>query len=95
MNQKKHQSITFRVATSFVLLFSLIATPQAAQASASEKAADNANPTAQQESNNKIKILDKKPKVEDIKKQNKPNRIITNINGNPQSEMGFSWYNIR
>lgn len=92
MNQKKHQSIAFRAATSFVLLFSLIATPQAAQASSSEKEADNANPTAQQESNNKIKILDKKPKVEEIKKQNKPNRIITNINGNPQSEMGFSWY---
>ncbi|MGW7931298.1 purple acid phosphatase family protein [Staphylococcus xylosus] len=92
MNQKKHQAIAFRVATSFVLLFSLIATPQAAQASSLEKAADNANPTAQQESNNKIKILDKKPKVEEIKKQNKPNRIITNINGNPQSEMGFSWY---
>ncbi len=35
MNQKKHQSITFRAATSF-LLFSLIATPQAAQASSSE-----------------------------------------------------------
>ncbi|WP_326035043.1 purple acid phosphatase family protein [Staphylococcus xylosus] len=84
--------MTFRAATSFVLLFSLIATPQAAQASSSEKAADNANPTAHQESNNKIKILDKKPKVEEIKKQNKPNRIITNINGNPQSEMGFSWY---
>lgn len=92
MNQKKHQSIAFRAATSFVLLFSLIATPQAAHASGSEKAADHANPTAQQDSNNKIKLLDKKPKVEDIKKQNKPNRIITNINGNPQSEMGFSWY---
>lgn len=92
MNQKKHQSIVFRAATSFVLLFSLIATPQAAHASGSEKAADHANPTAQQDSNNKIKLLDKKPKVEDIKKQNKPNRIITNINGNPQSEMGFSWY---
>ena len=92
MNQKKHQSIAFRAAASFVLLFSLIATPQAAHASGSEKAADHANPTAQQDSNNKIKLLDKKPKVEDIKKQNKPNRIITNINGNPQSEMGFSWY---
>ncbi|MFQ3844679.1 metallophosphoesterase family protein [Staphylococcus pseudoxylosus] len=92
MNQKKHQSIAFRAATSFVLLFSLIATPQAAHASESEKAADHANPTAQQDSNNKIKLLDKKPKVEDIKKQNKPNRVITNINGNPQSEMGFSWY---
>ncbi|RQM84118.1 serine/threonine protein phosphatase [Staphylococcus xylosus] len=92
MNQKKHQSIAFRAATSFVLLFSLIATPQATHASGSEKAADHANPTAQQDSNNKIKLLDKKPKVEDIKKQNKPNRIITNINGNPQSEMGFSWY---
>lgn len=92
MNQKKHQSIAFRAAASFVLLFSLIATPQAAHASESEKAADHANPTAQQDSNNKIKLLDKKPKVEDIKKQNKPNRMITNINGNPQSEMGFSWY---
>ncbi|MEB6061257.1 metallophosphoesterase family protein [Staphylococcus pseudoxylosus] len=92
MNQKKHQSIAFRAAASFVLLFSLIATPQAAHASESEKAADHANPTAQQDSNNKIKLLDKKPKVEDIKKQNKPNRTITNINGNPQSEMGFSWY---
>ncbi len=51
-----------------------------------QKAADNANPTAQQESNNKIKILDKKPKVEEIKKQNKPNRIITNINGNPSQK---------
>lgn len=92
MNQKKHQSIAFRTAASFVLLFSLIATPEAAHASGSGEATDNANPTAQQENNNKIKLLDKKPKVEDIKKQNKPNRIITNINGNPQSEMGFSWY---
>ncbi|WP_039067971.1 purple acid phosphatase family protein [Staphylococcus shinii] len=92
MNQKKHQSIAFRTAASFVLLFSLIAIPEAAHASGSGEATDNANPTAQQENNNKIKLLDKKPKVEDIKKQNKPNRIITNINGNPQSEMGFSWY---
>lgn len=90
-HMKKHQSIAFRAATSFVLLFSLIITPQTAQASGAGKPADNTT-TTQQENDNKIKLLDKKPEVADIKKQNKPNRVITNINGNPQTEMGFSWY---
>ena len=90
-HMKKHQSIAFRAATSFVLLFSLIITPQTAQASGAGKPADNTT-TTQQENDNKIKLLDKKPEVADIKKQNKPNRVITNINGNPQTEMGFIWY---
>lgn len=85
-HMKKHQSIAFRAATSFVLLFSLIITPQTAQASGAGKPADNTT-TTQQENDNKIKLLDKKPEVADIKKQNKPNRVITNINGNPQTEM--------
>ncbi|PTH29790.1 purple acid phosphatase family protein [Staphylococcus arlettae] len=90
MIQKKYQSTALRAATSFVLLFSLIITPETSTANASANTEPNA--TSQQQSNNKIKLLDSKPEVADIPKHNKPNRIITNINGNPQSEMGFSWY---
>ncbi|ERF48713.1 MULTISPECIES: purple acid phosphatase family protein [Staphylococcus] len=90
MIQKKHQSTALRAATSFVLLFSLIISPETSTANASANTEPNA--TSQQQSNNKIKLLDSKPEVADIPKHNKPNRIITNINGNPQSEMGFSWY---
>lgn len=90
MIQKKRQSTALRAATSFVLLFSLIISPETSTANASANTEPNA--TSQQQSNNKIKLLDSKPEVADIPKHNKPNRIITNINGNPQSEMGFSWY---
>src|SRR5699024_11039048 len=90
MIQKKHQSTALRAATSFVLLFSLIISPETSTANASANTEPNA--TSQQQSNDKIKLLDSKPEVADIPKHNKPNRIITNINGNPQSEMGFSWY---
>ncbi|MCD8841115.1 metallophosphoesterase family protein [Staphylococcus arlettae] len=90
MIQKKRQSTALRVATSFVLLFSLIITPETSTANASANTEPNA--TSQQQSKDKIKLLDSKPEVADIPKHNKPNRIITNINGNPQSEMGFSWY---
>ncbi len=76
MNQKKHQSIAFRTAAGLVLLFSLIATPEAAHASGSGEATDNANPTAQQENNNKIKLLDKKPKVEDIKSKTNRTELL-------------------
>ena len=90
MKQKKHQSNALRAATRFVLLFSLIISPETSTANASANTEPNA--TSQQQSNDKIKLLDSKPEVADIPKHNKPNRIITNINGNPQSEMGFSWY---
>ena len=56
MIQKKHQSTALRAATSFVLLFSLIISPETSTANASANTEPNA--TSQQQSNNKIKLLE-------------------------------------
>lgn len=39
-----------------------------------------------------IEMVDEKPAVAEIAKNDKPNRVITSIKGNPASQMAFNWY---
>ena len=41
---------------------------------------------------NEIELLESKPKVAEVEANNVPNRIITTLNGDTQTQMGFNWY---
>ncbi|WP_236253513.1 purple acid phosphatase family protein [Carnobacterium sp. CS13] len=43
-------------------------------------------------SGNEIELLESKPKVAEVEANNVPNRIITTLNGDTQTQMGFNWY---
>lgn len=54
--------------------------------------ADEATATAQESTASNIELLDTKPEVAEVEVNNVPNRIITTINGDTQTQMGFNWY---
>lgn len=39
-----------------------------------------------------IEVMDEKPEVAEVKKNDKPNRLITSIKGDPSTQMAFNWY---
>lgn len=82
MKTRQLRSITVNAALSFALIFSTAATLNTDVANA----AGGGNQSAE------FQLQDKKPKVAKIKPNNKPNRIISNINGDTKTEMAFSWY---
>lgn len=43
-------------------------------------------------SNNEVELVESKPEVAEVEANNAPNRIITTLNGNTQTQMGFNWY---
>lgn len=81
----KFNSKMFSTVISATLLFSIASETNIVEASGAGNPPQNA-------SNDSIKLLNKKPEVAKVTKNNHPNRIITNINGDTRSEMGFSWY---
>ena len=54
--------------------------------------ADEATVTAQESTASNMELLDTKPEVAEVEVNNVPNRIITTINGDTQTQMGFNWY---
>lgn len=54
--------------------------------------ADEATATAQESTASNMELLDTKPEVAEVEVNNVPNRIITTINGDTQTQMGFNWY---
>ncbi|MEP9852967.1 metallophosphoesterase family protein [Staphylococcus aureus] len=81
----KYRSIAFSTVMSAALLLTTVTAPNTVEASGS-------GDTAAGENKSDIELLDKKPKVAKVPENNNPNRIITNINGDTKTEMGFSWY---
>ncbi|WP_412521636.1 metallophosphoesterase [Staphylococcus simulans] len=57
-------------------------------------AADQKGQETQEVGQNKagIKLLKDKPEVAPVPKNNKPNRIMTNFNGDTKTEMAFNWF---
>lgn len=53
---------------------------------------DEATATAQESTASNMELLDTKPEVAEVEVNNVPNRIITTINGDTQTQMGFNWY---
>lgn len=43
-------------------------------------------------SGNEVELVDSKPEVAEVEANNVPNRIITTLNGDTQTQMGFNWY---
>ena len=43
-------------------------------------------------SSNEVELVESKPEVAEVEANNAPNRIITTLNGNTQTQMGFNWY---
>lgn len=43
-------------------------------------------------SNNEVELVESKPEVAEVEANNAPNRIITTLNVNTQTQMGFNWY---
>lgn len=39
-----------------------------------------------------IEVVEEKPAVAEIAKNNKPNRLVVTFNGDTQTQMGFNWY---
>ncbi len=54
--------------------------------------ADEATATAQESTASNMELLDTKPEAAEVEVNNVPNRIITTINGDTQTQMGFNWY---
>ncbi|HLR18844.1 MAG TPA: metallophosphoesterase family protein [Staphylococcus sp.] len=81
----KYRSIAFSTVMSAALLLTTVTAPNTVEASGS-------GDTTAGENKSDIELLDKKPKVAKVPENNNPNRIITNINGDTKTEMGFSWY---
>lgn len=48
--------------------------------------------SAESTSGNEIELLESKPEVAEVEANNVPNRIITTLNGDTQTQMGFNWY---
>lgn len=47
---------------------------------------------ASSSSSNEVELLESKPEVAEVEENNTPNRIITTLNGDTQTQMGFNWY---
>ncbi|WP_301426217.1 metallophosphoesterase family protein [Carnobacterium sp.] len=43
-------------------------------------------------SSNEVELVESKPEVAEVETNNAPNRIITTLNGDTQTQMGFNWY---
>ena len=43
-------------------------------------------------SSNEVELVESKPEVAEVEANNAPNRIITTLNGDTQTQMGFNWY---
>ncbi|MCM3512130.1 purple acid phosphatase family protein [Carnobacterium inhibens] len=43
-------------------------------------------------SSNEVELVENKPEVAEVEANNAPNRIITTLNGDTQTQMGFNWY---
>ena len=48
--------------------------------------------SAESTSGNEVELLESKPEVAEVEANNVPNRIITTLNGDTQTQMGFNWY---
>lgn len=48
--------------------------------------------SASSSSSNEVELLESKPEVAAVEANNTPNRIITTLNGDTQTQMGFNWY---
>lgn len=48
--------------------------------------------SASSSSSNEVELLESKPEVAEVEANNTPNRIITTLNGDTQTQMGFNWY---
>lgn len=48
--------------------------------------------SASSSSSNEVELLESKPEVAEVESNNTPNRIITTLNGDTQTQMGFNWY---
>lgn len=78
-----------KFSTIFILALLLVLTLTACQEEPSENEnTDHSTETTQGNDG----LLETKPEVREIEKNNKPNRIIATFNGDTKSQMGFNWY---
>ncbi|MER2226212.1 MAG: metallophosphoesterase family protein [Carnobacterium sp.] len=60
------------------------------QSNAASSTVDSSS--ASSSSSNEVELLESKPEVAEVEANNTPNRIITTLNGDTQTQMGFNWY---
>lgn len=78
-----------------LLMFTLVGCQQSPGENSTATESSNGENSASQTDeakDNENELLESKPKVAKVKTNNKPNRIITTFNGDPQTQMGFNWY---
>lgn len=73
-----------------VMLVPMVLLGCEAASSADSKESSSSAPT--ESSNTAATLMDSKPEIAEVEVNNVPNRIITTMNGNPQTQMGFNWY---
>lgn len=73
-----------------VMLVPMVLLGCEAASSADSKESSSSAPT--ESSNTTATLMDSKPEIAEVEVNNVPNRIITTMNGNPQTQMGFNWY---
>ena len=62
------------------------------EATSSAESEESSSAATTESSSTNGELLDSKPEVAEVEANNVPNRIITTLNGNPQTQMGFNWY---
>lgn len=94
LNRKFYSVALFMVVLLFA--FALVACQDSSEEhSSSAKASKEEESISQKDRDTKDDadaLLDQKPEVAEIKKNNEPNRIITTFNGDSRTQMGFNWY---
>lgn len=94
LNRKFYSVALFMVVLLFA--FALVACQDSSEEhSSSAKASKGEESISQKDRDTKDDadaLLDQKPEVAEIKKNNEPNRIITTFNGDSRTQMGFNWY---
>lgn len=91
--------ITYFLALLVISLFTIFALAACQENSSQEpskvkdaKVEVNASQDEAETKEGKTELLESKPKVADIPKNNHPNRLITTFHGDTRSQMGFNWY---
>src|SRR5699024_8132868 len=91
LNRKSFTTV-FITTMIFAMIASMILSPLAYAAGGGGPAGGDPSAEAPEESEFDPVLSETKPEVAPVPVNNLPNRIITTINGDSSSEMGFSWY---
>ncbi|MFL2101005.1 hypothetical protein [Desemzia sp. FAM 23989] len=60
------------------------------EVTSSADSAESSSSAVTESTNTNGELLDSKPEVAEVETNNVPNRIITTLNGNPQTQIGFN-----